>query len=272
MKDKSSFSADSHTAELNYNKLSPILKKNYGVASQPEAVDSFIEEAKTFEKVNNNDNEIIGLFHMNDFTVSYLSTNASKKFKCSQPNGNILNNKGLFYALENSHQSFPHHAFEWIRSFTNDFTSKGMALKNSVNYFCGVKLLDKNGEVRSYFIRQYIRTHCDLGRPCTCVFFLTDISHLYKADFYWTRMVRGRHKEITAFKNSKSNKEQKDILTVRERQILQLISAKKESKEISSILNISLNTVDSHRKNMIKRSGAENTTALIQLCKMAGLL
>jgi len=272
MKHTTSSVSDRHRAESNYNKLSPILLKNYGTGLAAEEITDLIHEAKTYEKVNNDDNKIIGLFHLNDFTLSYLSKNAGLKFECPLEEGYILNDKALFYILDKEHSEFPHKAFDWIKSFTNNFSAKNSALENSVNYFCGVKFLDKEGNVKSYFIRQHIRTYCKSGKPYTSVFFLTDISHLYKGDFYWTRMVRGRHKEITAFKDSNSNKEHKDILTVRERQILQLISAKKESKEISSLLNISINTVDNHRKNMIKRSGAKDTTALIQLCKMANLL
>ncbi len=272
MKHNKSSSSDHHRAELNYNKLTPILQRNYSTCLPENEVKTLIKEAKTFEKVNNDENKIIGLFHLNDFRFSYVSKNAALKFECPVKDGNLLTDKALFYILEKSHTDFPHKVFEWLKSFTNDFKANGAALENSVNYFCGVKFLDKEGGTKSYFIRQHIRTYNDKGRPCTCVCFVTDISHLYKADFFWTRMVRGKHKEITAFKTSNSEKEQKDILTTRERQILKLISSKKESKEISSILNISLNTVDSHRKKMIKRSGAKDTTALIQLCKMVGLL
>lgn len=263
---------DHHTAELNYNKLTPLLQQTSEKCLTSDEVKVLIEEAKTFEKVNNDDTEIIGLFNLKDFTISYLSKNASLKFDCPVKEGKLFNEKALFYVLDKSHTEFPQRAFEWMQSFTNNFSAKAATLENSVNYFCGVKLLSKNGEIRSYFIRQHIRTYSQSGRPCTCVCFLTDITHLFKADFYWSRMVRGKHKEITAFKVSDSNKENKDIITPREKQILQLISSKKESKEISKILNISLNTVDSHRKKMIKRSGAKDTTALIQLCKMARLI
>ena len=265
-------SSKAHRAELNYNKLTPILQKNYTKTLSSEEIKILIEEAKTFEKVNNDENKIVGLFHFNNFTLSYLSQNAALKFECPIIDGKITNDKALFYGLDESHNEFPHKAFEWIETFMNNFTAQESELKNAVNYFCGVKFKNKDNEVRSYFIRQHIRTHSETGLPCTCVCFLTDITHLYKADFYWARMVRGKHKEITTFRISNNTKEHKDIITPREKQILQLISSKKESKEISRLLNITLNTVDSHRKAMIKRSGTQNTTALVQLCKMAGVL
>jgi len=53
------------------------------------------------------------------------------------------------------------------------------------------------------------------------------------------------------------------ILTKREKQVLLLIMKGKVSKEISEILYIGKQTVDSHRNNMIKRNGLKNTSELI---------
>ena len=86
-------------------------------------------------------------------------------------------------------------------------------------------------------------------------------------------MVRGDFKEIKQFRSSQQSVAQKkDIVTKRELEVLKLINTHKESREIASLLNISINTVDKHRKNMLARTRAKDTTALIQLCKMAGLL
>jgi DNA-binding CsgD family transcriptional regulator len=37
-------------------------------------------------------------------------------------------------------------------------------------------------------------------------------------------------------------------------------------------LFISSHTVDNHRRNMIAKTGAKDTTALIQICKMVGII
>jgi len=54
--------------------------------------------------------------------------------------------------------------------------------------------------------------------------------------------------------------------------ILKLIAEQKSSKEISELLHISKDTVDSHRKNMINRTGLINTTALVHICKEMDIL
>jgi DNA-binding CsgD family transcriptional regulator len=54
----------------------------------------------------------------------------------------------------------------------------------------------------------------------------------------------------------------KDFLTKREQEILKLLKSGNSSKEIGDLLNISKNTVDRHRKNMLAKTGSSNTTEL----------
>ncbi len=53
-------------------------------------------------------------------------------------------------------------------------------------------------------------------------------------------------------------------LTAREKQILTLIVEEYSSVEISEKLDISLRTVETHRKNIIKKTGARNIVSLVK--------
>ena len=57
--------------------------------------------------------------------------------------------------------------------------------------------------------------------------------------------------------------ESKEELTRREKEVLKLLIQGRLSKEISSILRISKQTVDTHRKNMLHKKGLGNTSELI---------
>ena len=46
----------------------------------------------------------------------------------------------------------------------------------------------------------------------------------------------------------------------------------KSNQEIGTLLNISKNTVERHRKNMIARVGAKDMTALIIICKLVKIV
>jgi DNA-binding CsgD family transcriptional regulator len=70
----------------------------------------------------------------------------------------------------------------------------------------------------------------------------------------------------TRFFVSKNSPNVKPIhLTPKEKEIIALILDAKESKEISSILNISLNTVTTHRKNILKKLGAKNVVEMVKI-------
>jgi DNA-binding NarL/FixJ family response regulator len=55
---------------------------------------------------------------------------------------------------------------------------------------------------------------------------------------------------------------QSEPLSVRERQVIRLISDGKSSKEIARILNISPHTVEVHRRNIMRKIGAHKTADL----------
>lgn len=57
--------------------------------------------------------------------------------------------------------------------------------------------------------------------------------------------------------------ESNDVLTRREKQVLLLLIEGKLSKEIASFLNISKQTVDNHRKNMLRKNNVANTSELV---------
>ncbi len=55
------------------------------------------------------------------------------------------------------------------------------------------------------------------------------------------------------------------LFTVKEKEVLALISAGFTTKEIAGKLNISYHTVETHRKNLLRKSEAKNSAQLIQM-------
>jgi DNA-binding NarL/FixJ family response regulator len=64
----------------------------------------------------------------------------------------------------------------------------------------------------------------------------------------------------------------KNMLSSREQEILKGIADGKASKQIADNLNISKNTVDTHRRDMIEKTGAANTTELVTKAAKEGWL
>jgi DNA-binding NarL/FixJ family response regulator len=62
------------------------------------------------------------------------------------------------------------------------------------------------------------------------------------------------------------------MLTQRERQVLELIADGLSSKEIASMLGVSLKTIDSHRSNLMEKLDIHKVSGLVRFAIRAGLV
>ncbi len=60
-------------------------------------------------------------------------------------------------------------------------------------------------------------------------------------------------------------------LTVRELEILDMIIEEMSNQEIADKLNISIRTVDAHRRNLLEKTGSKNTAGLVKFALSNGL-
>jgi DNA-binding NarL/FixJ family response regulator len=58
----------------------------------------------------------------------------------------------------------------------------------------------------------------------------------------------------------------------RERQVLQLVAEGKTTKEIASLLNISVKTAESHRSNLMEKLDIHDTAGLVRYAIRNGLI
>ena len=60
-------------------------------------------------------------------------------------------------------------------------------------------------------------------------------------------------------------------LTVREREVLQLIAEGHTTRSIADVLNISVKTVETHRKNIMEKMNAHSVAELTKIALREGL-
>lgn len=63
-----------------------------------------------------------------------------------------------------------------------------------------------------------------------------------------------------------------EILTEREREILQLIAEGQTNREIADLLTVSIKTVQAHRANLMEKLGAHDRTDLVKYAIQAGII
>lgn len=63
-----------------------------------------------------------------------------------------------------------------------------------------------------------------------------------------------------------------ELLTVREREVLQLLAEGKTNKEVASLLNIGVSTVDTHRNKIMQKLGLRNFAELVLYAVRKGVI
>jgi len=175
--------------------------------------------------------------------------------------------------LNQEYARFPYESVEW---FTNVLLQ--IPFEERVNmkiHHSGMRFTRLDGKPISIF-SQGMPIQVDEQRNFKYTLnYVQNIHHLMKKDFsyYWIRFAYGQEKKLVqSFHSGTKESGKRDLLSAREKEILLLIAEDMETKEIAQRLFISVNTVGNHRSNMIERLGARDTTALVQLAKMAGMI
>lgn len=229
----------------------------------------YIEQIRVLEQYSLDPYRLFALFSHVDFYFLYISTNLAKVIGYTPEE---IYKKGLRFAFKTVHwKQLPLalKVHQWGDSFREILSNKIVNAQQEV-FFCGAKLKDRQGKWRIFFIKQRILNSNKNGKPTLSFLDIEEITTIYKSDYLWTRMVAKLDQssiQRAYFQNGKK-KEYADILSPREKEILQLIIAKMDNSAISKKLNISKNTVERHRKNMIARLGVTDMTALIQICRL----
>ncbi|WP_165372075.1 response regulator transcription factor [Emticicia agri] len=137
----------------------------------------------------------------------------------------------------------------------------------------GVKLYHKSGETMKCHLSVLPLESDTEGKPLLFFISIQNITHLMKGDDYWIRGVFGKdEKKIFVYHSNEDKTVEQEILSEREKEVLKYIIQGLNTKQIAEILDISPNTVDNHRRNMLARTGTRDTTALIHLCKMMAIV
>ncbi len=224
------------------------------------------------DELAHNNETLFLLFDRSKWEIQYFGKNMESIFGYPNEELKKLNLQLLFRALPTHHLSFPITISKWINEV---YASAGEIKEiNRLKFsYCGLQVKHKKGHYLSLLV-QYLCIEKDAkGRSTNGIVIAEDASHLLKGNFYWARCSCSETGDFFGYINSNKKSEQKqDIISEREKEVLRLIAKGHSSKEISNLLFIAQNTVNRHRKNMIARTGAKDTTALVHICRRVGII
>ena len=181
--------------------------------------------------------------------------------------------KNILSILHEDYAAFPYESVNWLTSVFAKIPFEERV--NMKIHHSSIRFVRTDGKQIRLF-SQGIPVQVDEHRNFRYTLnYIQNIQHLIKKDFtsYWIRLSYGQQNEfIYTFHSGTKESSKRDLLSPREKEILLLIVEDLGTKEIAEKLFISVNTVGNHRSNMMEKLGARDTTALIQLAKMAGMI
>jgi len=201
--------------------------------------------------------------------VQYISKNVQKILGYSQ--SDILNAESSKLSEIRSIDQKSY--FSDLVKFGSNFITKSPHKNEKAllrGFYCGNRWQRKNGSTVRFLVRLEIINNCNKLPPYTITYY-EDVTHLLKGSEYWVYYESVSKNGSYSQFYTKDGKETRPI-TTREAEILKLIAIGKSTKEVAEELFISPETVSQHRKNMIRKTLAKDTSSLVQLCKTCGII
>ena len=90
--------------------------------------------------------------------------------------------------------------------------------------------------------------------------------------FFSPAIARALLEDYVRLMRKRSVQDSYDLLTEREREILQLLAEGKSNKEAAAVLNLSPYTVETHRNNLMQKLGLHNTAEIVLYAVRKGII
>jgi DNA-binding NarL/FixJ family response regulator len=81
--------------------------------------------------------------------------------------------------------------------------------------------------------------------------------------FFSPEIARTMLEDYMRFLQQRNLQDSYDLLTEREKEVLQLLAEGKSNKEVATILNVTVNTVDTHRLHLMQKLNLHNTAEIV---------
>ena len=181
--------------------------------------------------------------------------------------------RDLLGMLDPDYQSFPVESVNWQAATLAHIPKK---LRINLKFVhCGIRYRRPDGKLLCLFSTGEPIQYDSEGNFTFTFNYVQKVAHLLKKDWkhYWIRLSYGPNQEyVQSLHSATLEDSNRDLLSAREKEIVELIAQDYDTKEIAEKLFISVHTVGNHRSNMIERLGVRDTTALVQLAKLAGIV
>lgn len=260
-----------HTANGNiYNNFVAYLKALQLQASGMKLSyqEKWLNQTVLLDQMSLKNNAVLFLW---DVAASQLIYMNDKNYVLGDPAGTELSAiDGLAYLFSNIHPDYQHAALLFHQT-TIDYclTHNEQAPAAVVSNF-NFQYKRKNGGYMQLLQHAVVAEADARGQPLLFLCFGYDITYLLKEHTANLIITAPQRFSMWCYNFDKRHLEPIAPFTVQEKKVLQFLYEGRHTKEISDELYNSPHTIDTHRRNLLKKTGCVDTTALVTYLKMVG--
>jgi len=257
---------------VQYEKLVRELETKFE-EEDPQTIASIIEQIKILEEFNIDKKRLFCLFDHKKFQPIYLNANVATESGYALEEFYDKGRKMMFKHIHWEQLTLFYKLLVWGRRFKQLLGKEASIINNKI-FFSGIKFKDRWGNWKTYCIKQKILQVTKNNKLSLSFLEAEEITAFYEADFVWLRIINRTDNKFCCrvFFSSGPKKEDADLLSAIEMEILQLIVQEKNNKEIGAQLSISLDAILQHQKNMIAKVGVTDITSLICICRLCQII
>jgi DNA-binding CsgD family transcriptional regulator len=220
-------------------------------------LDSYLPYSSTFFCITNTQ----------DLTFEYISKNYNS---CLGLDAGELQSKGMRYFWSRIH---PDDLENWLSALNElmKFTLENIKEedRNKANYTWNYRLKNVRDEYVNIVQNTTPLAFDSAGKPIIGLAHYTVLHADIKMDISASaKLLNDNNEYETIYFNSFTQKLLSDGISNRERDVIRLLVLDYSSKDISKKLNISPHTVDTHRRNILKKLNISSTGELVGMLKL----
>jgi DNA-binding CsgD family transcriptional regulator len=137
---------------------------------------------------------------------------------------------------------------------------------------CDFRIITKNGNYKR-MLQQNTSLQTDrAGNIVLLLMVITDISHLKKENTITGAILSVENEGCLIWDANDIQLKSQIALSKREREIIKLLAEGFITKQIAQRLNVSEHTVNTHRRNMMEKTKAQNARALVKFAISHGVI
>ena len=243
----------------------------WSVIADPEnesiAIEDYIAQLKALEKFGQSRLNL-HVFSYPDFRIRYVSPVAAENFGMTIEEVMDKGPGNIFQLHGEPQRKFASEQANWFVNLLSDPNTT--RLLNTNVYYCNWQINPTSRSRKQVLMHVFPVMVSQLGKPLLGMNIMHDVKPFVEPDIWWVRA--HIQDEVFTYHPDNGTFEQGELFSAREMDVLKMLEQGNTSKEIADQLHLSSATVDNHRRRMLKRSGARDTTALVHLSKMTCII